>query len=118
MRWLKVLAIAVGVVIVFIVASSLLHILYLIGIGLLVAAAIFLAFKGYEQYKLAQRRHEERRQQRIQEREQRTQAREQRRPRPTIEAPRQQPAGLPPAASAPLDVEEELARLKRELPGS
>jgi hypothetical protein len=118
MRWLKVLAIAVGVVIVFIVASSLLHILYLIGIGLLVAAAIFVAFKGYEQYKLAQRRHEERRQQRIQEREQRTQAREQRRPRPTIEAPRQQPAGLPPAASAPLDVEEELARLKRELPGS
>jgi hypothetical protein len=36
-----------------------------------------------------------------------------------IEAPRQQPTGLPPAATAPgFDVDEELARLKRELPDS
>ena len=118
MRWLKVIAIAVGIVIVFIVVSSLLHIIYLIGIGLLIAAALFAAFKGYEQYKLAQRRHEERRQQRIQERERRMQERQQRKSRPSIEAPRQQPAGLPPAAPAYDDVEEELARLKRELPGS
>jgi biopolymer transport protein ExbB/TolQ len=118
MRWVKALAIAVAVLIVFIVVYSLLHVLYLIGIGIVIAAAIFAAVKGWEQYKLARQRQEERRQQRIQEREQRMQEREQRRSRPTIEAPRQQPAGLPPAASAQLDVEEELARLKRQLPGS
>ena len=111
MRWLKVLAIAVAVVIVFFVISSLTHILYLIGVGLLIAAALFAAFKGWEQYKLARERHEERRQQRLQQREER-------RARPSIEAPRQQPTGLPPAATSGFDVDEELARLKRELPGS
>jgi Flp pilus assembly protein TadB len=84
MRWLKVLAIAVGVVIVFFVISSLVHILYLIGVGLLIAAALFVAFKGWEKHKRARERHEERRQQR-----------EERRARPSIEAPRQQPTGLP-----------------------
>jgi len=118
MRWVKVLAIAVGVVIVFFVISSLLHLLYLIGIGILIAAAIFAAFKGWEQYKLARQRHEERRQQRLQEREERQQQREQRHTRPNIEAPRQQPTGLPPGSTASFDVDEELARLKREMPGS
>ena len=112
MRWLKVLAIAVAVVIVFVVISSLVHILYLIGVGLLIAAAIFAAFKGWEQYKRARERHEERRQQRLQQRDER-------RARPSIEAPRQQPTGLPPAAApSGFDVDEELARLKRELPDS
>jgi hypothetical protein len=112
MRWLKVLAIAVAVVIVFFVISALTHILYLIGVGLLIAAALFAAFKGWEQYKLGRERHEERRQQRLQQREER-------RARPSIEASRQQPTGLPPAATSPgFDVNEELARLKRELPGS
>jgi hypothetical protein len=112
MRWLKVLAIAVAVVIVFFVISSLTHILYLIGVGLLIAAALFAAFKGWEQYKLARERHEERRQQRLRQREER-------RARPSIEASRQRPTGLPPAATSPgFDVDEELARLKRELPGS
>ena len=118
MRWIKVLAIAVAVVIVFSVFSWLWHILYLIGIGLVIAAALFAAYKGWEQYKLARQRHEERRQQRLQERQQRQQQREERRTRPTIEAPRQQPTGLPPAGAAGMDVDEELARLKRELPGS
>ena len=108
MRWLKVLAIAVAVVIVFFVVSSLVHILYLIGVGLLIAVALFAAFKGWEQYKRARERHEERSQQR-----------EERRARPSIEAPRLQPTGLPPAAtSSGFDVDEELARLKRELPDS
>lgn len=108
MRWLKVLAIAVAVVIVFFVVSSLVHILYLIGVGLLIAVALFAAFKGWEQYKRARERHEERSQQR-----------EERRARPSIEAPRQQPTGLPPAATpSGFDVDEELARLKRELPDS
>jgi hypothetical protein len=112
MRWLKVLAIAVAVVIVFFVISSLVHILYLIGVGLLIAAALFAAFKGWEQYKRTRERHEERRQQRLQQREEH-------RARPSTEAPRQQPTGLPPAATASgFDVDEELARLKRELPDS
>ena len=108
MRWLKVLAIAVAVVIVFFVISSLVHILYLIGVGLLIAAALFAAFKGWKQYKRAHERHEERHQQR-----------EERRARPPIDAPRQQPTGLPPTATpSGFDVDEELARLKRELPDS
>jgi len=111
MRWLKVLAIAVAVVIVFFVISSLVHILYLIGVGLLIAAALFAAVKGWEQYKRSRDRHEERRQQRQQQREER-------RARPSIEAPRQQATGLPPATASGFDVDEELARLKRELPDS
>jgi len=108
MRWLNVLVIAVAVVIVFFVISSLVHILYLIGVGLLIAAALFAAVKGWQQYKRARERHEEGRQQR-----------EQRRARPSVEAPRQQPTGLPPAATpSGFDVDEELARLKRELPDS
>jgi len=118
MRWLKVIAVAVAVVVVFVVISAVVHILYLVGVGLLIAAAIFAAFKGWEQTKRARERREERRQQR-----------EERRAHPSIEAPRQQPAGLPieaprqqptglpPAVtSSGFDVEEELARLKRELP--
>jgi ABC-type nickel/cobalt efflux system permease component RcnA len=112
MRWLKVLAIAVAVVIVFVVISSLMHILYLIGVGLLIAAALFAVFKGWDQYKRARERHEERRQQRLQRPEKH-------RARPSIEAPRQQPTGLPPTATrSGLDVDEELARLKREMPDS
>ena len=109
MRWLKVFAVAVAVVVVFVVISSLVHILYLIGVGLLIAAALFAAFKGWEQYKRARERHDERR----------LQQREERRAGPSIEAPRQQPTGLPTTATpSGLDVDEELARLKRELPGS
>jgi len=110
MRWLKVLAIAVAVVIVFVVISSLVHILYLIGVGLLIAAALFAAFKGWDKYKRARERHEDRRQQRPQPEEHRA--------RPSVEAPRQQPSGLPPTATPGFDVDEELARLKRELPDS
>jgi hypothetical protein len=112
MRWLKVLAIAVAVVIVFFVISSLVHILYLIGVGLLIAAALFAAVKGWDQYKRARERHEERRQQRLRQPEER-------RTRPSVEAPRQQSTGLPPTATpSGFDVDEELVRLKRELPDS
>lgn len=118
MRWLKVLAAAVAVVVVFVVISAVVHIVYLIGVGLLIAAVLFAVVKGWEQAKRARQRLEERRQQR-----------EERRARPSIEAsrkqptglpieaPRQQPTGLPPVVtSSGFDVEEELARLKRELP--
>jgi hypothetical protein len=120
MRWLKVLAIAVAVVIVFFVISSLVHILYLIGVGLLIAAALFAAVKGWQQYKRARERHEEGRQQRQERRARRSV--EAPRQKPTglpIDAPRQQPTGLPPTATpSGFDVDEELARLKRELPDS
>jgi hypothetical protein len=118
MRWLKVLAVAVAVVVVFVVISAVVHILYLVGVGLLIAALLFAAVKGSEQAKRARRRLGERRQQR-----------EERRARPSIGVPRQQPTGLPIEASrqqptwlppavtsSGFDVEEELARLKRELP--
>jgi len=112
MRWLKVLAIAVAVVIVFFVISSLVHILYLVGVGLLIAVALFAAFKAWEQYKRARKRHEERGQRHLQQPGER-------RARPPIKAPRQQPTGLPPTATpSGFDVDEELARLKRELPDS
>ena len=112
MRWLKVLAIAVAVVIVFFVISSLVHILYLAGVGLLIAVALFAAFKAWEQYKRARKRHEERGQRHLQQPGER-------RARPPVEAPRQQPTGLPPTATpSGFDVDEELARLKRELPDS
>jgi hypothetical protein len=118
MRWLKVLAIAVAVVVVFVVISALVHILYLVGVGLLIAAALFAAVKGWEQAKRARERREERRQQREERRSH--PLIEAPRQQPTglpIEAPRQQPTGLPPTAtSSGFDVEEELARLKRELP--
>ena len=120
MRWFKVLAIAVAVVIVFFVISSLVHILYLIGVGLLIAAAFFAAVKGWEQYKRARERHEEGRQQREERRARRSI--EAPRQKPTglpIDAPRQQPTGLPSAATpSGFDVDKELARLKRELPDS
>jgi Ca2+/Na+ antiporter len=106
MRWLKVLAVAVAVVVVFVVISAVVHILYLVGVGLLIAAVLFAAVKGWEQAKRARQRREERRQQR-----------EERRVRPSIEASRQQPTWLPPTVtSSGFDVDEELARLKRELP--
>ncbi|HEX3921699.1 MAG TPA: hypothetical protein VHY31_05410 [Streptosporangiaceae bacterium] len=112
MRLVKILAIAVAVLIVFWVASALLHLLYLIGIGIVLAAAIFAAYKGWEQYKQAQRRHAQRRQERTRERAER-------RPGHDIE-----PAGdhsieqahpQPQSLSTQFDVDEELARLKREL---
>src|SRR5246127_3005838 len=110
MRWLKVLAIAVAVVIVFVVVSSLVHILYLIGVGLLIAAALFAAFKGWEQYKRARDRHEERRQQRGERRARPSiETPRQHPPGPPIAAPRQRPPGPPPAATpSGFDVEEEL----------
>lgn len=114
MRLMKVLAIAVGILIVFFVISFLWHILYLIGVGLVIVAALFAAYKGWEQYKLARQRHEQRRDQRQRERQQQ---RDQRRSGSrAVEPARERPSGLPPAARS--DVDEELARLKRETFGS
>jgi hypothetical protein len=104
MRWIKVLAVAVAVLCVFIVISAVLRILFLIGIGFLIAVAFFAASKGWERYKLDRQHHQDRRQER--------------RARPNVEPPRQRPTGFPSSGTAGFDVDEELARLRRERPGS
>lgn len=115
MRWVKVLAIAAGILIVFIVLSSLMHILYLIGVGIVIVGAIFLAFKAWEQYRRAQVRHDERRQQRVERREER---RQERSPERSLEArPPQHPStsGMPQSDARQVDIDEELARLRRDM---
>lgn len=115
MRLMKVLAIAAGILIVFIVISALWHILYLIGVGIVIVAALFLAFKAWDQYKRAQQRHEQRRAERAQQREER---RQQRSPGRRLEAkPPQYPgtSGMPQAGASSTDLDEELARLRRDM---
>jgi hypothetical protein len=118
MRWIKILAVAVAVLIVFLVFSALLHILYLIAIGFVIAAAIFVAFKGWEQYKHARQRHDERRAERMRQRAERRPApgiegRRSADPDRAIEARPQQPGRLP--APGEYDLDEELARLRRDM---
>jgi membrane protein implicated in regulation of membrane protease activity len=111
MRLMKVLAIAAGILIVFIVLSALWHILYLIGVGIVIVGVLFLAFKAWEQYKRAQQRHEERRDQRAQRRDERSTSR-------SIEArPPQYPGttGTPAGSARQDDIDEELARLRRDM---
>jgi flagellar biosynthesis component FlhA len=115
MRLMKVLAIAAGILIVFIVFSAVWHILYLILVGIAIVGALFLLFKAWEQYKRAQQRHEERREQRAQRRDER---RDERSARPSIEArPPQYPgtSGTPAGSGQQFDIDEELARLRRDM---
>jgi MFS superfamily sulfate permease-like transporter len=118
MRWMKALGIAAAVLIVFIVLGTVLHFLYWIAVGVVLAAAIFAAFKVHERYKLARVRHEQARSRKQEERLQREQERQQRsrhgEPRSVEAAPQQAPQ-IPPAAPAHHDIEEELARLKRDM---
>lgn len=104
MNWLKVGAIVVGGIIVFFVLDSVVHVL----LGLLSAIAFvaIVAGGGYVAYKImgARRR-----------REVRDRPEERRRPREVDEGT----LVVPPAPSAPRpahhDVEDELARIKREM---
>ena len=118
MRWMKALGIAAAVLIVFIVLGTVLHFLYWIAVGVVLAAAIFAAFKVHEKYKLARARHEQARARKQQERLQRDQERQQGRhhgePHSVEAAPSQAP-GIPAAAPAHHDIDEELARLRREM---
>jgi flagellar biosynthesis component FlhA len=125
MRLVKVLAAVAAVLVVFIVISSLLHLFYLIAVGVVIAAAIYAAFKVHEKYKLARQNHEQARLQRNEARMQRDQEREGRRrhrdePRSVAPAPppatRIQPdAPAQRGAPAPHDIEAELERLKRDM---
>lgn len=117
MRWMKALGIAAAVLIVFIVLGTVLHFLYWIAVGVVLAAAVFAAFKVHEKYKLARARHEQARARKQEERLQREQERQQRRHREprSVEAAPPPPARIQPGAPAQPDIEEELARLRRDM---
>jgi len=104
MRLFKVLAIAVAVVCVLLVVSEVLRILFLIGTGVLIAVAFFAVYKGWERYNRGIRRND--------------QSRAARRSRRVVESPRQQPTGFQPPATDGFDLDEELARLRRQRPSS
>jgi hypothetical protein len=106
MNWLKVGAVVIGGIVVFFVLDSVVHLL----LGLLTAIAFvaIVAGGGYVVYKImgARRR-----------REVRATEKEERRVRRDPE-PASRELVVPPAASQPVrhdDVEDELARLKREM---
>jgi hypothetical protein len=117
MRWMKALGIAAVILAVFIAISFVLHFLYWIAVGVVLAAAVFAAFKVHEKYKLARVRHEQARARKQGERLQREQEREQRRHsgERSVEAAPPQARGIPPAAPAHHDIDEELARLRRDM---
>jgi ABC-type protease/lipase transport system fused ATPase/permease subunit len=115
MRWMKALAIAAAVLVVFIAISFVLHFLYWIAVGVVIAAAIVAAFKVHEKYKLARQHHEQARLQREQRRTDRRQDREERHTPRSVEAAPPQAPQIPPTAPAHGDIEEELARLKRDM---
>ena len=104
MNWLKVGAIVVGGIVVFFVLDSVVHLL----LGLLSAIAFvaIVAGGGYVVYKLmgARRRH---------------QVRSRRREREVRPEPETRTVAVPPATATPRpahhDVEDELARMKREM---
>jgi hypothetical protein len=104
MNWLKVGAVVVGGIIVFFVVDSLVHVL----LGLL-SALVFVAIVaggGYVAYKLlGARRH----------RQVRDRSEERRRPREVEERSIVVPPTPPAPKPAHHDVEDELARMKREM---
>lgn len=109
MNWLKVGAVVIGGIIVFFVLDSVVHLL----LGLLTAIAFvaIVAGGGYVAYKIAgARRHRQ-----VKSKPEREERRVRREPEP-----RTQELVVPPAASQPQpahheNVEDELARLKREM---
>jgi len=114
MRWAKVLVIALGALIAFIVLESVFRLLQWAIIALVIGGIIAIAVKAHSQYKLARER-------RAQVREQKAERKAEVRGRASRPAP--EIAAAPqwtqePAAPAPPrrdDVEADLARLKREM---
>ena len=110
MRWAKVVLIAVGALIAFIVVESVFHLLKLAFIVLVIGAIIAVAVKAHSQYRLA-------REHRAQVREQKAERKARVTERPVgqvVAAPEwRQVENVP--SSRHGDVEDDLARLKREL---
>jgi hypothetical protein len=101
MRWFKVAAVAVGVLVVFLVIGTIVHILMDVVFAAIVVAAIAIAIKvasNGRRNKLPRARRDS-----YEERE----VQQPRRAAPTVV--------VPPAAHTGTDVEDELARLKREM---
>jgi hypothetical protein len=111
-RWIKALAIGAGVLLVFFVVSTLIHIVEWAIIGIVVVAAIAGVFKARQQYRIAR----ERRDQHRIERRNRSRSRGAMETGPAQADPVETEA--PRAAHAPRDVEDDLARLKREMGSS
>ena len=124
MRWAKVVMIALGALIAFIVIESVFHLLQWAFIALVIAVIIALAVKAHSQYKLMQERRAQVKQEKA------ARKREVRAEKPRQGAPRQvapaqewslepEPERAVPSApafkSASSDVDAELERLKREM---
>jgi hypothetical protein len=113
MRWFKVAAIAGGILIAFLVVGSVVHFIFSLITGLVIAAAvagaIYIAFKVARSGKQISRKREERE---VRERDSRQSL-----PRADVEpystsVPTQQPRQHIPNTQ---DIDDELARLKREM---
>jgi hypothetical protein len=114
MRWVKVGLIAVGALIAFIVVESVFRLLYWAFIALAIGVVIAVAVKARSQYRIARERRAQLRQEKA---ERKFQVREHR-TRDLTEAPAWAPQDTVPqqhTVPASHDVEDELARLKREM---
>ncbi len=111
MRWAKVVLIAIGALIAFIVLESVFRLLEWAVIALVIGVIIAIAVKAHSQYRLA-------REHRAQVREEKTERKARvtdRNQRPAAEVV-PAPEWTAPAVTAPRhDVEADLARLKREM---
>jgi choline-glycine betaine transporter len=119
--WIKVGLIAVGALIAFVIVQSVLGLLRYAFIALVIAVAIALALKARSQYRIAKERRAQVRQEKAQDKAQRKAQVQERRtgevaapewmPEQTAQTAPPQPAAVP----RHHDVEDELARLKREM---
>ncbi|MGA2827562.1 MAG: hypothetical protein ABSF03_15800 [Streptosporangiaceae bacterium] len=110
MRWAKVALIAIGALIAFIVLESVFHLLELAFIALVIGAIIAIAVKAHSQYRLARER-------RAQVREQKAERKSRVTERPTgqvVAAPEWRQVENVPSPRHD-SVEDDLARLKREM---
>ena len=127
MRWIKVAAVVGGAIVVFVVIESIWHLIQMALIGIVIVAVIAVAIKARQAYKAriseGQRKRQERQLRKTQERA------------PSIEASRSIPTsgiptsrtssmpsgvvtpseGMPVSKPAQRDVDDELARMKREM---
>ena len=120
MRWAKVIMIALGALIAFIIIESVFHLLQLALIALVIGAIIALAVKARSQYKLAQERRTQGRQDKAaRKRQGRDEGRRDEGRREVEPAPVWTPEPAAPSAPVPAhsggDVDAELERLKREM---
>lgn len=117
MRWAKVVMIALGALIAFIVIESVFHLLQWAFIALVIGAIIAVAVKAHSQYKLMQeRRAQVKRDKAARKRQVRDEKPREVAPAEVWTAERAVPSTSTPApVSSSGDVDDELERLKREM---